>query len=101
MSATELRLSDEDRQLLLAHYPFYRALDTGERVPATEAQRRFVAVCSGATPSTPHERAFTRLREFLRVTGVSEQDMVSSGFSLSAPPRRLMPRELPHRFMPC
>jgi hypothetical protein len=93
MSAMELRLSDEDRQLLLAHYPFYHALDTGERVPSTDPQRRFVAVCCGAAPSTSHELAFTRLREFLRMTGVSEQGMVSSGFSLSAPPAQADPLE--------
>ena len=40
---------------------FYRSLETGERLPTTEAQRHFVAVCEGkAAPATEHEKVYAK-----------------------------------------
>jgi uncharacterized protein YifE (UPF0438 family) len=50
--------------LIRRHLPFYQALASGARTPATAAQRRFVAVARGEVlPETEHEQAFTRWRE--------------------------------------
>lgn len=50
--------------LIRCHLPFYRALAEGARAPATEAQRRFVAVARGeAEPRSEHEHAYLRWRE--------------------------------------
>ncbi len=50
--------------LIRRHLPFYQALASGARAPATAAQRRFVAVARGeAEPQTEHEQAFLRWRE--------------------------------------
>jgi hypothetical protein len=92
MTEPALRISDDDRRLLVAHYGFYRALDTGARAPATEDQRRFVAVCRGtALPVTAHESAYENLKDFLRLSGVAEIDMVASGFRLMASLRTVAP----------
>jgi hypothetical protein len=78
-------LSDEDRRLLVAHYRFYHALDTGASAASTPAQQRFVAVCRGtAAPVSAHERAYANLKAFLHASGATESDMVSSQFSLAA-----------------
>ncbi|WP_291298638.1 hypothetical protein [Elioraea sp.] len=56
--------------LIRRHLPFYQALASGARPPATPAQRRFVAVARGeAQPETDHEEAFARWRE-----GVAQAD---------------------------
>lgn len=50
--------------LIRRHLPFYQALASGARAPATAAQARFVAVARGeALPETEHEQAFLRWRE--------------------------------------
>jgi uncharacterized protein YifE (UPF0438 family) len=50
--------------LIRRHLPFYQALAAGLRVPATAAQRRFVAVARGeAEAESEHERAYLRWRE--------------------------------------
>jgi uncharacterized protein YifE (UPF0438 family) len=50
--------------LIRRHLPFYQALASGARAPATPAQQRFVAVARGeAPPETEHEQAFSRWRE--------------------------------------
>jgi uncharacterized protein YifE (UPF0438 family) len=50
--------------LIRRHLPFYQALASGTRAPATAAQRRFVAVARGEAPAeTEHERAYLRWRE--------------------------------------
>lgn len=50
--------------LIRRHLPFYQALASGVRAPATAAQRRFVAVARGeAPPETEHEQAYLRWRE--------------------------------------
>jgi uncharacterized protein YifE (UPF0438 family) len=54
-------LSEEERTLLRRYLWFYRSLESGRRVPTTEAQRDFVAVCSGlAAAETPHEMAYAK-----------------------------------------
>ncbi len=59
-------LSEDERRLLAVHYDFYRSLDAGKRIPATEAQRHFIAVCRGtASPQTDHERAYLRFKASL------------------------------------
>jgi|GEM_PF-6687684 len=76
-------ISDDDRRLLIAHYQFYEALDTGSRAPTTVAQRHFVAVCRGAAPpQTEHEWAYTRLKQAISTWGINEADMVASGFAM-------------------
>ncbi|MXU64864.1 hypothetical protein GSH16_05365 [Rhodobacteraceae bacterium KN286] len=46
--------------------PFYLALDSGARVPATPAQREFVACCRKVkAPQTAHEKAYIRYVEYL------------------------------------
>lgn len=56
-----LALTDEDRSLLQRYLPFYRALETGQRLPATEAQDHFVAVCEGREKAnTQHEVAYVK-----------------------------------------
>ena len=50
--------------LIRRHLPFYQALASGARKPATPAQRRFVAVARGeAHPETEHEQAFARWQD--------------------------------------
>jgi uncharacterized protein YifE (UPF0438 family) len=48
------------RRLLLERYVhFYESLDSGARVPTTDAQKHFVAVCRGEVePETEHEWAW-------------------------------------------
>jgi len=74
-------LSDADRTLLMAHFSFYRALRSGERMPTTPAQQHFVAVCRGSTsPETDHEKAYLRFRLACKNSGVDEAQIVSAGF---------------------
>ena len=81
MSAAGAAIGDDDRRLLVAHYPFYRSLDTGDRVPVTVAQRHFLAVCRGtAAPETDHERAYSRFKQIVVAAGGSEEAVVASGF---------------------
>ena len=81
MGAAGAAIGDDDRRLLVAHYQFYRSLDTGSRVPVTAAQRHFIAVCRGtASPETDHERAYSRFKQVVAAAGVSEEAVVASGF---------------------
>lgn len=53
-----------DISLLEKHLTFYEELASGKRIPATNAQRHFVAVLEeGAKPITQHEIAYTRYLE--------------------------------------
>jgi uncharacterized protein YifE (UPF0438 family) len=53
-------LSERDRDLIERYGAFYRALNGGQRQPATPAQLHFVEVCRGrADPQTEHEVAFS------------------------------------------
>src|SRR4051794_38582280 len=86
MGAAVAAIADDDRRLLVAHYPFYRALDTGSRMPTTAAQRHFIAVCRDrAPPETEHERAYTRFKQAVAAAGLSEAAVVASGFVLRPP----------------
>ena len=64
MGAAGAAVGDDDRRLLVAHYQFYRSLDTGSRVPVTAAQRHFIAVCRGTASTAPvcglHHREWAR-----------------------------------------
>jgi hypothetical protein len=83
MDAASGTIGDDDRRLLIAHFPFYRALDSGSRAPTTPAQRHFVAVCRGtAPPETDHERAYSRFRQAVTIAGIDEAVVVAAGFVL-------------------
>jgi hypothetical protein len=79
--------SESDRRLLLAHYVFYRALDSGSRLPTTAAQEHFLSVCRGTKPpQTDHEHAYTRFKQIVGATGLDETAVVESGFLLPPAP---------------
>lgn len=83
MDAAAPTLSDGDRRLLIAYYPFYHALDLGERLPTTPAQRHFIAVCRGiAPPETDHERTYSQFKQAVAAGGFNEAAVVASGFVL-------------------
>ena len=67
MSENEGRdLTPEETALVERHLNFYRALDTGQRLPSTEAQRHFVAVCRcEAEAHSPHEVEYFKYRMLL------------------------------------
>lgn len=88
MDATTAIIGDHDRQLLLIHYAFYHALESGQRVPVTPAQQHFVDVCRGAaSPETDHERAYLRLKHAALAGGVAEADLAATGFILPSDAR--------------
>ncbi|MGD9685399.1 MAG: DUF413 domain-containing protein [Desulfobacter sp.] len=59
-------MSLEDIELVRKHKKFYLSLENGDRVPATEAQKHFVAVCNKmADIATPHELAWMRYKNKL------------------------------------
>ena len=63
MKPDEKPLTSEQRALLAKHYSFYRDLDEGRRLPNTQAQWRFLAVCRGMVePKTEHEYAYLRMK---------------------------------------
>jgi Prokaryotic dksA/traR C4-type zinc finger len=78
-------IGDDDRKLLMAHYAFYRTLDSGSRPPTTPARLHFIAVCRGTVPpETDHGRAYLRLKRAVMAAGIDEMAMVTSGFVLPA-----------------
>jgi len=61
VAASCYELTDGEGKLLRRYLEFYRSLETGRRAPATDAQKRFVAVCQGqAKAETPHEIAYAK-----------------------------------------
>lgn len=71
--SSEIELAEDSKGLLEENLNFYRALDTGERVPTTPAQEHFVAVCSGnLAPETSHEVAYMQFKQLLEMTGTTE-----------------------------
>lgn len=87
MVALAETLSDDDRRLLIAHFQFYSALDSGRRTPTTAAQRHFVAVCRGTElPETDHERAYSRFKHAGGAEGVNEATVIAAGFVLPLEP---------------
>jgi hypothetical protein len=81
------RLPDEHRQLLRRYYrTFYLLLDHGHRVPDTEAQEHFVAVCRGKLPpKTPHEFAYANFKKFCSLSGLSAEEVEARDFSFPTP----------------
>lgn len=71
MLEPRVELTKEEQQLLGECLRFYRALDRGHRTPRTEAQKHFIAVCRGANPETPHERAY---RKYLMQQAIERQN---------------------------
>jgi hypothetical protein len=83
MDPATVAISEDDRRLLVAHYAFYHALDSGARIPTTAEQRRFVAMCRGTEPpETDHERAYSRFKQAVAAAGLDEAAVVTSGFLL-------------------
>jgi hypothetical protein len=82
-----LRLPDGHRQLLRRYYrSFYLQLDHGLRVPETEAQEHFVAVCRGKVlPMTPHEFAYANFKKFCSLSGISAEDAEARDFTFPTP----------------
>jgi hypothetical protein len=63
---SKFALTDQDRDLLRKHLPFYEALASGARAPTTVSQEVFVKVVRGKLPAiTPHEQAYLK---FLKVS---------------------------------
>jgi uncharacterized protein YifE (UPF0438 family) len=61
------QLTAEEAALVNRYLSFYRALDTGRRVPTTDAQRRFVDVCRcEANAESPHEIAYIKYRMLIK-----------------------------------
>jgi hypothetical protein len=86
MSAIDARIGEDDRRLLLDHYAFYRALETGSRVPTTPAQRHFVAVCRGVSaPETDHEWAYARFKRACAAANLDEAVVLAARFVLTPP----------------
>jgi uncharacterized protein YifE (UPF0438 family) len=60
-------LTEEEKKILDRHHEFYRSLEAGARLPRTEAQRHFVAMCHGQVEAeTFHEKIYAkhlRIRE--------------------------------------
>ncbi|HET6880609.1 MAG TPA: DUF413 domain-containing protein [Pirellulales bacterium] len=57
------QFTPEEAELVSRHLDFYRSLDLGERLPKTEGQRHFVAVCRCETKAgTIHEIAYVKYR---------------------------------------
>lgn len=53
--------SDDEAALLRRYLNFYRSLETGQRIAATDAQRHFVAMCEGqAIAANEHERVYAK-----------------------------------------
>lgn len=60
-------LTQEDIALIRKYENFYRSLESGDREPATEAQKHFVAVCNmEAEVNTPHELAWMRYKNKIK-----------------------------------
>jgi uncharacterized protein YifE (UPF0438 family) len=55
------KLTKEERLLIKRFGKFYKSLETGERLPTSEAQKHFVEVCMcNALPETEHEIAYAK-----------------------------------------
>jgi uncharacterized protein YifE (UPF0438 family) len=83
MDEKRVYISDDDRRLLVDHYSFYRALDSGSRIPTTSKQHHFVSACRGTEqPETEHEWAYLRFKRAVVAGDYDEEVLVSSGFVL-------------------
>ena len=62
-NSVSLELTADEVSLIERHLDFYRSLDSGQRAPATEAQRHFVAVCQcQAKADSIHEVAYLKYK---------------------------------------
>ena len=85
-------LSSEEEELLTKHMDFYRALETGQRQPATEAQEHFVRVIHGLAAAetideelTPSICSFVQhkvLPPAVRILTILLMDRLQSGFQM-------------------
>lgn len=83
MDVDRSTISDDDKRLLVAHYEFYRDLDSGRRAPTTPEQRHFIAACRDTEPpETDHERAYLRFKRAVAAAGLNEADVVAANFVL-------------------
>lgn len=56
--------TSRQKHLIEKHIKFYISLDSGNRIPETPAQKRFVDVCRGKVKAkTEHEIAYTKYRK--------------------------------------
>lgn len=66
-TSSSYELTEEEKKILDRHHEFYRSLEAGARLPRTEAQRHFVAMCRGQVEAeTFHEKIYAkhlRIRE--------------------------------------
>ncbi|MEX2142445.1 MAG: DUF413 domain-containing protein [Pirellulales bacterium] len=63
-----LQLTPEEAALIDRYFGFYRALDIGQRLPESEAQRHFVEVCRCQAKATSlHEIAYFKFRMLAKV----------------------------------
>jgi hypothetical protein len=81
------RLPEDYRRLLRRYYrSFYGPLAHGERVPESEAQQHFVAVCEGRLPpQTTHEFAYTSFIKYCSMSGIAEEEAAARDFTFPAP----------------
>jgi hypothetical protein len=71
----------DEKHLLKRHVEFYWPLDSGARVPTTDDQRHFVAICRGKTrPRTRHEETYQKLRAMVTEYHFDACEWVRSGF---------------------
>ncbi len=83
-----VNLNEEQRQLLISYWRFYRALEGGDRRPTTPAQRRFVSVCRGeCEPQTKHELAYLLGRRLVENSTLTWPEVARRGFRV--PPREV------------
>jgi hypothetical protein len=76
-----LMLTNQERSLLERYLPFYRALETGQRAPLTDAQHHFVAACQGRQMAeTEHELAYVKFMRLRKKPGPSWREDWHSWF---------------------
>jgi|TARA_B100000315_G_C14567051_1_gene583475 uncharacterized protein YifE (UPF0438 family) len=63
------KLTKDELKLTDRWLKFYRELDSGARLPTTDAQKRFVRVCTEEdTPSTEHELAYIKWKHLNKIS---------------------------------
>jgi RNA polymerase sigma factor (sigma-70 family) len=78
-------LTSEETAAIEKHLEFYRSLETGERLPETDAQKHFVAVCrSEAIAETIDEIAYLKHR----ASSTESQQLVQDSLSKLTPRKR-------------
>lgn len=83
--ASGYNLTVPERNLLHAHYAFYKSLDDTTRTPTTVRQKHFVAVCRGeADAENEHERAYQKLKGLLAAGTIRESDIEKFRYGVHA-----------------